>query len=638
MQYHTSPLMRRFRGTLAGAAAGFLLLGMVQIAVAQKTQYTDVPAGAYYEDAAAALIQSGALDANEVRLRPSALATRAELVKLLVNLNEQELLNPAVASFNDVPRLSWYFPYFEAAASAGWVHGDGNCYKSFRPCNARPGDSVNRAEATMLLVRAFALDRTGAAMQFTDNHSDQWYFQAIQTAADHCVLQGDANTGLVRPGAFMNRAEMVVMFHRASQHLRYGVDCGTPSPHISDVSPLTSTRVQVTFTADINSTRAEDTSRYTVTRVSNGDMTSVDAARLIDRRTVELDLAGSLSVNIPYSLNIRNMTSADGMIFSDVAAFTLPVSTVAGHIASITPLSPLNVRVAFDTDLNADVAVRSALYSLVPVGGTGEVSIGSVTRIDSRTVTLNLRASLTAGTPYRVTARNLQTAAGTFFTDTEVFTSLSSQPAKIVSATAQSATSIQLTFDTDLDRLRAEQTNRFSVMDNGLSLLIRTADLVGSRIVNLSLAQQMDPQRSYIVNAQSMQTVDGVTFSDSEPIVNDNGSVSLIVTLDGGHQVPPVVTTAAGSGTLTLMTDGLHYDIAVKNMTGSLAGAGFFVGDSGVNGTLAGSITFTNNHASGVWTSISNDQRNAVLDGRVYVSVPSVNHPSGDIRGQLRKI
>jgi hydroxymethylpyrimidine kinase/phosphomethylpyrimidine kinase/thiamine-phosphate diphosphorylase len=73
------------------------------------------------------------------------------MVKLMVNMQNQPLLYPSVSGFTDVSRSFWYFPYFESAAKAGWVHGDGNCYNQYRPCYARPGDMINRAEAAALL-------------------------------------------------------------------------------------------------------------------------------------------------------------------------------------------------------------------------------------------------------------------------------------------------------------------------------------------------------------------------------------------------------------------------------------------------------------------------------------------------------
>ncbi len=639
MTHRLSPLSRRHR--IPAALTGILLfLSGSLTAAAQQTHYTDVPAGAYYEESASALIELGALDSSESRLRPSDRATRAELVKLLVHLNDEPLLHPSQGSFNDVARSAWYFPYFEAAASVGWIHGDNNCHTNdTRPCTARPGEGVNRAEAATLLVRAFALARTGTSMQFTDNPRDAWYFQAIQTAADHCILQGDDNTGLVRPGALMNRAEMVVMFHRATQHLQYGEDCGVPLPRISTVTPVSTTVVQVRFTADVNTDRATDESRYTVFPATNASATiDIDSAVMRDRRTVELTLSEAVSTNTQYSVDIRNMTSLEGTIFSDVAPFTVQESAAAGHVTSVTALSPTRLRVVFDADVDAGLATGTRQYSVIPVGSTGStaIAIGTVSRVDARTVLIDLSNSLTASTLYRLTAHNLRTTGGTYFTGSQAFTSMPAQGGHMTDATAQSSTRINLTFDADLDRARAEQTNRYSVTADGRSLQIRTADLTSARNVTLELAEAMDSQRSYVVNAMNLLTSAAVNFTDSRTIVNGSGSVSLFVTLGGGDMVPPIVTTAAGSGTFVLTANGLQYDIAVKNMTGSLVGE-FHIGDAGAVGPTGGTVTFTGNRATGVWTNLTTEQRNAILNGRVYFLVTSPRNVSGEVRGQLRR-
>lgn len=63
-----------------------LLIAIPSVSAEKLTPYTDVSAGAYYEDAAAALLLSGALDSGEAQFRPSSIATRAEVAKLLVNV------------------------------------------------------------------------------------------------------------------------------------------------------------------------------------------------------------------------------------------------------------------------------------------------------------------------------------------------------------------------------------------------------------------------------------------------------------------------------------------------------------------------------------------------------------------------
>ena len=52
----------------------------------------------------------------------------------------------------------------------------------------------------------------GEITRFKDNPPGTWYADVIQTAADHCVVNGDT-ADIVRPLDPVNRAEMIMMFN-----------------------------------------------------------------------------------------------------------------------------------------------------------------------------------------------------------------------------------------------------------------------------------------------------------------------------------------------------------------------------------------------------------------------------------------
>ena len=249
----TSPAdrWRRLLATVAGAALMAGVFPTILRAQEAQTHFNDVEAGAWYETSAAALLELGALDPAEPRLRPDDLATRAEMVKLLVRVNDLPLpasSTPMPSNFDDVRVGTWYHPYFELAAQQGWVRGDGDCYQSEQPCMARPASNINRAEAAALLQRAFNLSYSANAPVFPDVMTGEWFFIPIQAAADACILQGDDMSDLVRPGGLMNRAEMIAMFHRAAQDLRYGTDCGVDDGQgtaIEEVTVLSGDRIRI---------------------------------------------------------------------------------------------------------------------------------------------------------------------------------------------------------------------------------------------------------------------------------------------------------------------------------------------------------------------------------------------------------
>ncbi|MFH1443782.1 MAG: S-layer homology domain-containing protein [Candidatus Peregrinibacteria bacterium] len=331
----------RFKRACAGLSVAAIMLTQVSTAFAA---YSDVPSGVWYGDAVSAFTDAGYLDATQPRFRGGDTATRAEFTKLIVMLNGGLLSTPpAVPSFNDVPTGAWFYAYMEEAAKEGWVRGDGNCYGS-KPCYGRPIANINRAEAAALIVRAFGLDSTGAAAQFVDNPSGQWYTEAIQTAADHCVLQGDDSTSRVRPSDNMNRAEMVVMLYRVDQGLTFGVDCGQGQvtvPAVKSVTATSAVTVEVEFTVAMDKVSAETKGNYTV---SGSPTVPINAAKLIAKDTVELTLGEDMVAEHEYTLQVKDVESAAGDMVSGTKTFAGYTAIVKGDGELEVSLSSKNPR------------------------------------------------------------------------------------------------------------------------------------------------------------------------------------------------------------------------------------------------------------------------------------------------------
>lgn len=318
----------RLKKMFAGVSATAIMFSQVATAVAA---YSDVPAGVWFEDAVSAFMDAGYLDSTQTRFRGQDNANRAEFVKLVVELNGGVINTaPAVPSFDDVATGAWYYKYFEEAGKEGWVRGDGSCFGK-HPCYARPAANINRAEAAAIIVRAFGLESAGSAPQFVDNPSGQWYTSDIQTAADHCVLQGDDSTGRVRPSDNMNRAEMVVMLHRVDQGLTYGADCGTTSvstPKVKASVATSSMVVEVQFNVSVDETAAKDKSRYTVT---GSPELPIDSVVMTSKDTVELTLGTAMDAGKTYTLTVVDMMTTDGKKFSDSTTFSGYTNLVLGN-------------------------------------------------------------------------------------------------------------------------------------------------------------------------------------------------------------------------------------------------------------------------------------------------------------------
>lgn len=109
------------------------------------------------------------------------------------------------------------------------------------------------------------------------------------------------------------------------------------------------------------------------------------------------------------------------------------------------------------------------------------------------------------------------------------------------------------------------------------------------------------------------------------------------VTLSGANEVPPVMTGASGSGTVTVNSDcTVSARISVSGMTATAAH--IHEGAAGANG---GVIVPLNKEGDSTFVTapgakFTESQCAAYKAGRTYVNVHSAKNPPGEIRAQLR--
>ena len=114
-------------------------------------------------------------------------------------------------------------------------------------------------------------------------------------------------------------------------------------------------------------------------------------------------------------------------------------------------------------------------------------------------------------------------------------------------------------------------------------------------------------------------------------------SADLTVKLTGGQEVPPVTTSATGTGTILIKPD--------KSVTGSITTVGIqgtmahiHLAPPGTNGPPIITLVKT---SETVWSvpdgaMLTDDQFKSFKDGNLYVNVHSAAHPGGEIRTQLK--
>ncbi len=108
------------------------------------------------------------------------------------------------------------------------------------------------------------------------------------------------------------------------------------------------------------------------------------------------------------------------------------------------------------------------------------------------------------------------------------------------------------------------------------------------------------------------------------------------VMLTGQNEVPPVQTSASGSGTVTVNPDHtVSAKIDVKGMTPTAAH--IHEGAAGANGKVIVPLTKNGNEfTTPAGAKLTDEQYEAYKAGKLYVNVHSAQHPGGEIRAQLK--
>jgi len=109
------------------------------------------------------------------------------------------------------------------------------------------------------------------------------------------------------------------------------------------------------------------------------------------------------------------------------------------------------------------------------------------------------------------------------------------------------------------------------------------------------------------------------------------------VTLSGDQEVPPVSTTASGTGNISVGDDmSISGSITTSGIAGTMAHIHMAV--PGKNGPVVVHLTKA---SEGVWTipagtKLTNDQFKGYEAGDLYINVHSDAHEKGELRGQIK--
>ena len=153
-----------------------------------KNDFSDVPAGKWYNNAVSTLSNMGVIGGYaDGTFRPDAPISRAEFAKIAVSFTQ----NTGAAAYNyftDVKTTDWFAPYVTAAKDGGLIEGysDG----SFKPEN-----KITRAEACAIVNRTLGRKPSKSHMKISgridwpDVQPTDWYYEAIMEATNSHTCQ-----------------------------------------------------------------------------------------------------------------------------------------------------------------------------------------------------------------------------------------------------------------------------------------------------------------------------------------------------------------------------------------------------------------------------------------------------------------
>lgn len=150
-----------------------------------ESSFTDVKAGAWYNNSIATLEKAGVIvdTAKGGAFRPNEAITRAELAAMLAQFSDAKPVKGV--KFSDVSAGHWAYEAIAIAAKMGWIEG-------YPDGTFRPDATITRAEMMTLVNRA--LDRVPSdedhllskrvMLTFPDCKSGDWFYIAVQEATN----------------------------------------------------------------------------------------------------------------------------------------------------------------------------------------------------------------------------------------------------------------------------------------------------------------------------------------------------------------------------------------------------------------------------------------------------------------------
>ena len=172
-----------------------------------ENPFTDVPSGAYYEDAVAWAVNNGITGGTSATtFAPDGFCTRAQAVTFLWRAAGSPAPKSTAMAFTDVPAGSYYYDAVLWAIESGITKGTSDTTFS-------PNANCSRGQIVTFLWRSQKSPDAAAANPFTDVAADAYYISAVLWAVERNITGGTSATTF-SPSANCTRAQIVTFIYR----------------------------------------------------------------------------------------------------------------------------------------------------------------------------------------------------------------------------------------------------------------------------------------------------------------------------------------------------------------------------------------------------------------------------------------
>ena len=172
-----------------------------------ENPFTDVPSGAYYEDAVAWAVKNGITGGTSATtFDPNGFCTRAQAVTFLWRAAGSPAPKSTAMPFTDVPAGSYYYDAVLWAIENGVTKGTSDTTFS-------PNANCSRGQIVTFLWRSQMSPDAAAANPFTDVVADAYYTSAVLWAVERNITGGTSATTF-SPSANCTRAQIVTFIYR----------------------------------------------------------------------------------------------------------------------------------------------------------------------------------------------------------------------------------------------------------------------------------------------------------------------------------------------------------------------------------------------------------------------------------------